>query len=81
MAENETSKSGCTAGGTELHTSSPTGHEELEEQSVAELQGCHAPPPIRERKANPALHTMDTPQNRNPKHTARKPNSEDEIKG
>jgi hypothetical protein len=75
MDHNETTKSGCTAGGTEIHTSSPTGHEEMEEQSVAEMQGCHEPPPVRERRANPPTHVMDTPQNRNPKHTARKPNT------
>ena len=76
MAERRTSKKRTVAGGVESASASPTGHEEIAEYSASEKQGTAEPPDAPQRKTNPPVHTVDMPQNRNPKHTGRTPRNQ-----
>jgi hypothetical protein len=71
--DQKTTKTGKSAGGAEIKTASPTGHEELEERVAAEQDGAKSPPERKgDRKRNPGVHEIP-PQKQNPKHPGRAP--------
>ena len=61
-----------------METSSPTGHEEIEEHVSKEAKGNEEVPLERERRRNPPVHNVEVPTSRNPKHTGRRPRTDNE---
>jgi hypothetical protein len=76
MKENQTTKQGKTAGGAEVTSSSPLGHEEMGQNRASEQKQTGDVPADQDRKRNPAVHSLP-PQNLNPKHTRQKPRTDD----